>query len=54
MSRQVSEEELVEMGEKIRLLLPGAVWDTDNDGQLIIYTDLWQVSDSQVVEGAQG
>jgi len=33
------------LGEKVREVIPDAVWGEDNDGQLIIYTNLQIVGD---------
>lgn len=50
MSRQLSEAELDSIGDKIFAILPGAFWEVDNEGQLVIYTNLWQVAEDQIVE----
>lgn len=41
----------IELADKIKEILPEATFDEDNDGQLIIYTDLMQKgSDSDPLE----
>lgn len=37
---------LSELGAAVRELIPNAVWEKDNDGQWIIYTNLWTVYQS--------
>jgi hypothetical protein len=46
----VSEDYLTAVGQAIRGMLPGASWEQDNDGQLVIYTNVWQVGSDEYIE----
>jgi hypothetical protein len=41
---------LYELGQKIESVLPGAVVDFDNQGQIVIYTGLMLNDENNVVE----
>jgi hypothetical protein len=42
MTKPVPEEYLVVVGQAIRGMLPGASWEMDNEGQMIIYTNVFE------------
>ena len=41
---------MFEFMKKVREIIPNATWDTDNDGQIIIYTNLCQDENGEPME----